>query len=563
MEIPSLMPSRKDWLSGAIFRLLDVVPSIILFAPNTNGGAVFANLAAQKIFRGYCKAPHGKSQAHACQLSQLTVFDNEGQPVPAADHPLRRAMRGEGVQNAEIELRFGDGDTTWLRGDAVPLQDEHGEVWGALGTFTDITQSKRMEAALEHANAQLEARVTHRTQALSEAARELASEMRRREQVQAALLQAQKLDALGQMTSGIAHDFRNVLQAVSSSYQVLRLSIDNPKLRHIIDQGELAVERANRLVGQLLAFARREELKPQAIDLTAMLPAFKELAGHSLTPGITCQIEIEGELWPVLADQRQLEVAVLNLVVNSRDAMPNGGTIRISARKNAKGVTCSARPGLPPRDCTVIAVSDTGCGMPPEVIRRATHPFFTTKGPDKGNGLGLAMVDDFARRSGGAISIESEMGKGTTVSIALPRADTDDDLLHPTVHLASNAAPHGNAVILLVDDDEQLRRITATFLRSLHYSVVEAASAEAAYTLAHTVQRLDLLITDVVLPGAGGSTLVDRMREDRPNLPIIFITGHSGGIPATSAPVLHKPFCTADLARLVLKELGRESKNND
>jgi PAS domain S-box-containing protein len=490
--------------------------------------------------------------------SRLAPEHPDGRPYAAHEHPAWRALhRGETIVAEPVLHRRRDGTLVDLEVYAAPVHDTAGRTIAAVVAAFDVSERKRAARLLADSNAALEARVADRTQALHEAAQELAAEMRRRELAQAALLQSQKLDALGQMTGGIAHYFRNVLAAVAGCYSLMRRKTSDPNLLRTVGIGEKAVERAERLINQLLAFARRQELKPALLDLTTVLPGVRDFARHSIGPGIVCEVAVEPDVWPMLADAGQLEVALLNLVVNARDAMPEGGVIRISARNLPPDAEAVKALCMPPRDYLSITVADTGTGMSPEVAAAAVQPFFTTKGADKGTGLGLAMVDDFARRSGGGIAIDSRLGEGTTVALILPRAGADGQLQEEAAMPEEEATAHGDAVILLVDDDEQLRSVTAQYLRALGYSVVEAGSAEAAYTLVHTVSTLDLVITDFVMPGADGVQLATRLVRERPGLKLLLITGRADDLETTGYTVLRKPFRTDALARAILVQLGR------
>ena len=476
----------------------------------------------------------------------------DGRPYRPEEYPGWRALhRGEtGLAKPMLTRRSPDNRLVDIEVSAGPVRDAEGRIIAAVVVTFDVSERRATERALVRAYADMEQRVAERTRALSEAAGELAAEMRRREQAQAALLQAQKLDALGQMTGGIAHDFRNVLTAVSTNLGLLRERTPEPRLLRLVDRAEAAVQRANHLVAQLLAFARRQEASPRHVELDRLLPEFLDFACHSLPGGTRCALEVEPGIWPVLVDQAQLEVALLNLVVNARDAMPQGGTIALSARNSARVEGAASR--LAATDCVAITVRDEGVGMKPDIAARATEPFFTTKGPERGTGLGLAMVEDFANRAGGHIAIASAEGQGTTVEIILPRAGT-------APAAASTALPEAadtDAVILLVDDEEPFRALTAMFLRDIGYSVVEAGSAEAAYTLAHSVERLDLVITDLVMPGASGQSLAARLHAERPELRMLFITGDAAHSVAGTETVLRKPFQQAELAHAIAQLLG-------
>jgi PAS domain S-box-containing protein len=441
-----------------------------------------------------------------------------------------------------------------------PWRDADGVLRGVITVARDITERKQAERLLADTNAELKRRVAERTRALAEAAEDLKEEIGRREEAQTALAQARKLEALGQLTSGVAHDFNNVLAAISGSLELLRRGVRSERELRLLENGRSAVDRAAGLVRHLMSFARRQKLEPQVISLHAMLPGTRELLVHSLTRRITCDIVCAPGTWPVMADPHQLEVALINLAVNARDAMPAGGTLRIETRnltvteQEAPNPTTGQR--LAAGQYVSIAVRDSGIGMSPEVLGRVLEPFFTTKGPDQGTGLGLAMVYGFATQSGGTVRIDSREGIGTTVELILPRAAMG---LPEAADAVDELRPelHGNAELLVVDDDPRVRTVTAGLLRDLGYGVTEAASAEAAFALATTMKRLDLIITDLVMPRAGGLVLAQRLREEKPMLPILFVTGQASAPSLQGETVIAKPFTQRELAAGVLRKLRR------
>lgn len=403
---------------------------------------------------------------------------------------------------------------------------------------------------------ELESDIASNAQALLETSAKLAAERQLSAQLQTALLDTQRLVVLGQLTGGVAHDFNNILLAIQGSFELLSKRVhDNLGVR-LVQNGSMAAERAAGLVRNLLAFARQQEQHPVAIDLTVVLASIGDLVRQAMGHKVELAIKaVPAGTWHVFGKPHEIEVALLNLAVNGRDAMPGGGTLEVSAH-NLPGAVGKRWPGQPDGDCVLLTVRDTGTGMPPDVLARAMEPFFTTKAPGKGTGLGLAMVHKMAQQFGGALHIESVFGEGTTMLLVLPRADRQNAVAVATV-VEIDRARHGGAVLLVVDDDEQVRAVTAGFLRDIGYRVIEAANGEAAYALALASGLIDLVVTDVAMPGADGPMLAARLRAEWPSLPIIFITGFSGNADLTGEVVLAKPYAFSDLAEQVIIQLGR------
>jgi signal transduction histidine kinase len=447
------------------------------------------------------------------------------------------------------------GEPLWWDVAVTPILGTDGQPCRILAVSRDITAGHAAEDMMHQVNLRLEATVAERTQALSETASELAAELKRREEAQTALLQAQKLEALGQLTSGVAHDFNNMLAAIQGSFTLLTKRAHDETAQKLIRNGRQASDRAAALIRHLLAFARREDLQPVVVDPAGLLPGVGELVRQSVGRRVTLVMEpVPEDTWRVLVEAHQLEVALLNLAVNARDAMPEGGVLTISARNMPAAEP--RPPGVPAGDCVALQVRDTGTGMSPEVLARATEAFFTTKDKGQGTGLGLAMVQRMAQQLGGTLHIDSTLGLGTTMSIILPRADLRLAAL-PSASAGIDATLHGNAALLVVDDDEQVRMVTAGFLRDLGYTVIEAANAQAAYALALAADAVDLVVSDVAMPGADGPSLVARLRLEWPDLPIIFVTGFAGDATLAGETVLAKPYAFPDLAQLVAERLGR------
>ncbi|WP_323378357.1 PAS domain-containing protein [Skermanella mucosa] len=452
------------------------------------------------------------------------------------------------VRRPPDPLRQGE-EVRWLSIRCGVQRNAAGKPERIIGVNWDVTERKTAEAILRDSNAALEARVAERTRALTDAARELTAEIRRREETQAALLQSQKLEALGQLVSGVSHDFNNILAVIQSSYSLLRRRIDVPEQVRILDLGEQAVVRATGLIHHLLAFARREETQPALVDLAAILRESEDMICHTAGSGVRCAFDLQDDLWPVIVDPSRLNAVLLNLAANARDAMPNGGELEISARNLPADERTGSREGI------LISVKDSGVGMTPEVVARASEPFFTTKPRGRGTGLGLASAHALTTQSGGKLRILSAIGTGTTIELHLPRAQIS---AHKDEQLPdAGAAPPEGATILLVDDDDSLRALTAHLLRDLGYAVIEARSAETAIALAHLTDPLDLVVTDIMMPGDSGPVLGTRLRLDRPNLPVLFISGDREDTVPDGERLLRKPFSKAQLAEAVLERLGR------
>jgi PAS domain S-box-containing protein len=375
------------------------------------------------------------------------------------------------------------------------------------------------------------------------------------QRAQEQLAQSQKLEALGQLTGGIAHDFNNMLMVVSGSAQVLKKRLQDPKDLRSLESIELAAARGETLTRQLLAFSRRQALNPVVVSLRQRVAAFRELLASSARGDIRLVIDIARNVWQVAVDVHELELALVNLVVNSRDAMPDGGTVTITA-KNVR---------LRPEDTAehlrgefvALMVADTGCGISADVLPKVFEPFFTTKQLDKGTGLGLSQVYGLARQSGGTAAIWSEPGSGATVTVYLPRSYRPlDDLT-----IAEEEPPVGRETVLLVEDNSDVRDVAIQLLEQLGYRVLCAQSADAALQLLGSGEAVDLVFTDVVMPGElDGVALARRVKEEYPDVAVLLTTGYAGAANTRDAgiPVLRKPYQTATLAHAVRNALDIE-----
>ena len=423
-------------------------------------------------------------------------------------------------------------------------------------------RGRRRQYECRRLSEDLEARVKERTEELGATNRELLSQIEEREKVETTLRQMQRLEAVGQLTSGVAHDFNNLLTVLLGNIALLEKSIEASKLDgksiqrlHYMRE---AAQRGAKLTDQLLTFSRRQRLDPVATDLNETVVRLRELLQSTMGSRICIDSTLSSEDCTALVDHTQLELALLNLAINARDAMPDGGTLRVST-DNVE-VNAPSAPEEPSAGHYVeICVADTGHGMPPEVRERVFEPFFTTKDVGKGSGLGLSQVLGFAKQSGGGLRVTTEPGKGTTIRLYLPLAPDKPDASESAgdeLRLASS-----QATVLLVDDDTGVRDVTASFLRDLGYRVEEAASGSAALDLLGSAQRFDLLLVDFAMPGMNGADLARRARTQRPGIPVLFITGFAeigAFADLKDMQIIRKPVAIEELARKVGATLAGE-----
>jgi PAS domain S-box-containing protein len=412
-----------------------------------------------------------------------------------------------------------------------------------IGAAIDITARKAAEAQLHELNETLERRVS---EAIAERAK-----------AEAHLRQAQKIDAIGQLTGGVAHDFNNLLMVISGGLSILDRQADPVKRQRILDGMRQATERGASLSRQLLAFSRRQPLKAEPIDLRSQIVAMRELLDRTLRGDVHVQTELAVDLWPILVDPTELELVILNLCVNARDAMPNGGTIMLRA-ENAAGVEKEGLSG----DFVRMTVTDSGIGMPAEVLARVFEPFFTTKDVGKGSGLGLAQVYGFARQSGGSVQIESLVDVGTTVTLMLPRTE-----IAPPISLEAEADSesvfHKHPVsgsVLLVEDDDEVAALVTEMLRQLGCKVTRAATAHAALGALADGRIVDLVFSDIMMPGGmSGIALAQEIRRRRPDLPVLLTSGYVDAAAQDAAAeeitVLRKPYGLNDLYNAVRRAM--------
>jgi PAS domain S-box-containing protein len=439
-------------------------------------------------------------------------------------------------------LKGADGRFSSFLTRVVPIKDQSGAIVRWFGTNTDISSQLATEGQLRELTTMLEQRV--------------AAAVTEREKAMEQLAQARKMETIGQLTGGVAHDFNNLLTPIVGALDMVLRKLKGDERAERLTAGALqAAESARTLIQRLLAFSRKQHLQARAVDISQLLANLSELLASTLGPSIERSIRVDGPLEPAHVDPNQLELALLNLCLNARDAMPDGGALAIAARCE----TVANHPRLKPGKYVSIAVADTGSGMDETTLQRAVEPFFTTKNPGQGTGLGLSMVHGLAAQSGGELVLSSAHGEGTTAALWLPISMGTPE--HPTRGFGSapNTAVEAGA-ILLVDDEDMVRQSTAAMLAEAGYQVVEANSGMAALALIEGGAKVNAVITDYTMPRMTGVRLAEMIRKQRPGMPILMITGYANlsDRDADGLPRIAKPFRATDITR-TLGELLRHA----
>jgi signal transduction histidine kinase/CheY-like chemotaxis protein len=491
-------------------------------------------------------------------------------------------------QPTEVLLRAA---RRWREGDLsarARLSDTGSEFTALAQSFNAMAgglEAREMERRLQASF--LEARVAERTRELSETNNRLQVEIAGREKTEAALLQARKLQAVGQLAGGIAHDFNNMLATVLGNLELMERRVarlqasedqtetgrdETDRLQRLIERATGAAHRGSQLTSRLLAFSRRQRLAARPTDINALLRELITLASSTLGRGIKIVPRLVPDLWRAQVDPSQLEAAILNLCLNARDAMPDGGQVLISTANQSVGsasASDSQSGDIPPGDYVTIRIADTGTGMTAEVQARAFDPFFTTKGPS-GSGLGLSQVYGMVRQSGGTVTIESAPGQGTHVTVCLPRAasdETGDDEPDNAAPETAHRAGSSRDLILVVDDDAAVRQVTADMMHDLGCSVAQAASGEQALALIGSMEVTpDLILLDYAMPGLNGLQVARKLRLRGVTAPIALITGYAeladtDLVDAQLAGLLHKPFTIRDLETLLVRLHADQTAN--
>ncbi|MCR5877395.1 response regulator [Phenylobacterium sp. J367] len=448
-----------------------------------------------------------------------------------------------------------------------PILEADGTASGIFVNGFDVTHQKRAEDQLQQLNETLEHRVEERTEALADALERLRRETAEREAAENALRQAQKIEALGKLTGGVAHDFNNLLQVISGNLQLLSKDVaGNDRAETRVQNAMAGVARGAKLASQLLAFGRRQALEPKVVNVGRFIKGMDDMLRRALGEEIEIETVVAGGLWNTLVDPGQIENAILNLAINARDAMDGHGKLTIEAG-NASLDDDYARQheDVTPGQYVMVGVTDTGGGIPQNVLERVFEPFFSTKPEGKGTGLGLSMVYGFVKQSGGHIKIYSEVGEGTTVKLYLPRVMQSEDVLTDTSRLPVRG---GTETVLVVEDDDSVRETAVGLLSELGYRVLKARDASSALSVIESGMPIDLLFTDVVMPGPLRSPELARKAKERlPHMAVLFTSGYTenaivhGGRLDPGVELLGKPYTREQLARKVRHVLGNEAQH--
>ncbi len=476
---------------------------------DATGGVVLGNAVMQRlngpVLQSMTSAPRG----------EWIACDADGNRLTLEDFPIRRALRlGETtLPGVDFLFRDVDGSETWFRVGSLPLRWENGQVHEALAIFLDIDAEKRLLDIQQQINARLEQRVRE--------------EMAAREAAQQRAAHAERMHALGQIAGGIAHDFNNVLQAVSGGAALIERRPNDPD--RVLRNARMVLDAARRgaaITSRLLAFSRRGDLRAENVAASVLLTDMAEVLTHTLGGSVVCKVDVASGLPPLFADRGQLETVLVNLATNARDAMPSGGVLTLAADCEIVAHGVPHATGLGPGTYVRIMVRDTGSGMDAAVLSRVTEPFFTTKEPGKGTGLGLAMAKGFVEQSGGILTIESTVGAGTCITLLLPSGSGGDGV--GPVRWPPVVAASDRPCVLLVDDDAIVRDVLALSLEDSGYCVVAVESGSAALVRLESGECVDIIVSDLTMPAMDGLTLIRAAQERMPGLPAVLLTGYAG-----------------------------------
>jgi PAS domain S-box-containing protein len=525
-------------------RRLDAIlanTSQAIFLMDERQRCAYMNAAAERL-TGY-----GLDEvlARDCPLHDVVHHTRpDGTPFPLCECPIDRAFPENEREQGEEVFVHKDGSFYPVGFTASPIRNERGEPVGTVIEARNIEGELRAKAAMEAFNATLEKR--------------LEEEATRREVAEEALRQSQKMEAVGQLTGGLAHDFNNLLTGISGSLELMQTRMSQGRLTDLdryMSAAQGAAKRAAALTHRLLAFSRRQTLDPKPTDVNALVHGMEDLIRRTVGPSVDVEVVGSAGLWVALVDAGQLENALLNLCINARDAMPEGGRITIETANRWLDDRIARERDMPQGQYLSLCVTDTGAGMTPDIAARAFEPFFTTKPIGQGTGLGLSMIYGFVRQSGGQVRIYSEVGQGTTVCLYLPRHHGDAAGPEEMPDLAGARRAEQGETVLVIDDEPSIRMLVTEVLEELGYTAIEAADGPSGLKVLQSDVRIDLLVTDVGLPGGmNGRQVADAARVSRPGLKVLFITGYAenaavgNGYLDAGMQVLTKPFVMETLA---------------
>ncbi|WP_440856808.1 PAS domain-containing protein [Pseudomonas syringae] len=536
---------ERDRLNELLRIFTAAVPGVV-YAKDLEGRMLVANRGTADLI--------GKPPEFFIGKTDLDFLDDQQQARILMETD-RRIMQNNVSEQIEEQVNLADGSAAIWLSTKAPLLDENGEVIGLIGSSIDVTARKKAEEAVRELNQTLEQRIE---QAVFE-----------REQIEDALRHSQKMDAVGQLTGGIAHDFNNLLAGISGSLELITKRLAQGRVGDVdryVSVAQGAVRRAASLTHRLLAFSRRQTLSPRVTDVNGLIHDMEELIARTVGPEIDIKVVAQNDLWPALIDHAQLESSLLNLCLNARDAMPNGGRIIIETANASLEECTDPDHGIPAGEHLSIRVTDTGIGMSPDIAAKAFEPFFTTKAIGAGTGLGLSMVYGFVRQSGGQIRVESIEGQGTSVVMHLPRHTAENAPRSVEPEVIEEPPHHTGETVLIVDDEPSVRMLVAEVISGLGYNCLEAADAQSGLQILQSDTRIDLLISDIGLPGGmNGREMADAAGDCRPGLPTLFITGYAKTSvlddchlrPCTQ--VLTKPFGLDALAGRVTGLIGADA----
>jgi signal transduction histidine kinase/FixJ family two-component response regulator len=532
--------------------LVDNLPVGVCFM-DTNGHTVFSN----PIYEQFVPERVIPSKLVASK-DHWSSIDAGGNPLDISEYPGARALRGESVFGSEFKFTPPEGDPRWARVSATPLYDSAGEIMGAAAAIIDIDAEKRNDILLRQFNLELENQVSARTQALEDALESLKSESEERARAEDQLRQSLKMEAVGQLTGGIAHDFNNMLTGVIGSLDIMRSRIEKARYQELgkfMDAAQSSAIRAAALTQRLLAFSRRQSLEATNVEINSLIESLSDLLERSITEQISINFEFDHSIDKARVDVNQLESAILNLAINARDAMPHGGSLTIRTSMPEVDTETARCNSCIEGQYIAVEVQDTGIGIAPEQLSKVFEPFFTTKPIGQGTGLGLSMVYGFAQQSQGFVKIKSHVGQGTTVKIFLPRA-TEETITSTEFEKAAVSNGLGRTV-LVVEDDESVRILLEVALDDLGYQVLVAEHAAQALDILKGIENLDLLVSDVGLPGMNGRQLAEIVQQHYPGLPVVFVTGYAKAAAAREEflgprmTMIDKPFTLEQLGAAV------------